>query len=130
RFICLKVFLSLSVAGWEGYEAAIRHQIAMGRLLREELQASNWKVINRTQLPLSCFVDEKSHDGSEARYLEGIAREVVREGKAWISTTRMGLDVPVLRACITNYRTEAEDVRALIEALNEARQRIAHGMTS
>lgn len=125
RFIGLKVFLSLAVAGWEGYEAAIRHQTAMGALLRKELQASNWKVINRTPLPLACFVDEKNDEGSASRYLEEIARAVVSEGKVWISTTRMGVDVPVLRACVTNYRTEAEDVRALIEALNEARQRIS-----
>lgn len=127
RFIGLKVFLSLAVAGWEGYETAIRHQTAMGEVLREELQASNWRVVNRTELPLACFVDGENPEGSEPRYLEEIARSVVREGKTWISTTRMGRDVPVLRACITNYRTEVKDVRALIEALNEARRRVSHG---
>jgi glutamate/tyrosine decarboxylase-like PLP-dependent enzyme len=125
RFIGLKVFLSLAVAGWEGYAEAIRHQTAMGALLREELEASGWKVVNNTPLPVACFVDVKSQEGSEARYLEEIAREVVTSGKTWISTARMGRDVPVLRACITNYRTEAEHVRALVEALNETRQRTA-----
>jgi glutamate/tyrosine decarboxylase-like PLP-dependent enzyme len=127
RFIGFKVFLSLAVAGWEGYEAAIRHQTAMGALLREELEASNWKVVNRTPLPVACFVDEKSSEGSEARFLEEIARDVVMSGKSWISTARMGRDVPVLRACVTNYRTEGEDVRALVEALNEARSRVSRG---
>jgi glutamate/tyrosine decarboxylase-like PLP-dependent enzyme len=125
RFIGLKVFLSLAVAGWEGYAEAIRHQTAMGALLREELEASGWKVINSTPLPVACFIDEKSPEGSEAHYLEEIAREVVTSGKTWISTARMGRDVPVLRACITNYRTEAEHVHALVEALNETRQRVA-----
>lgn len=126
RFIGLKVFLSLAVAGWEGYEAAIRHQTSMGALLKEELEESGWKVVNRTPLPLACFVDGKSDEGAEAHYLEAIAREVVASGEAWISTTRMGLDVPVLRACVTNYLTEADDVRTLIEALNEARRRVLH----
>lgn len=126
RFIGLKVFLSLAVAGWEGYAAAIRHQTAMGRFMREELKASGWKVVNRTELPVACFVDGKSPEGKEARYLEEIAREVTASGKAWISTARMGRDIPVLRACITNYRTEAEDVRALIAVLNEARMRVQH----
>jgi glutamate/tyrosine decarboxylase-like PLP-dependent enzyme len=31
RFIGLKVFLSLAVAGWEGYIKAIRHQVTMGK---------------------------------------------------------------------------------------------------
>jgi glutamate/tyrosine decarboxylase-like PLP-dependent enzyme len=121
RFIGLKVFLSLAVAGWEGYERAVRHQTAMGNLMREELEASGWRVINRTPLPVACFVDEESRKGSDARYLEEIAREIVTSGKSWISTTRIARNVPVLRACVTNYRTEADDVRALIEALNQAR---------
>jgi glutamate/tyrosine decarboxylase-like PLP-dependent enzyme len=124
RFIGLKVFLSLAVAGWEGYRAAIRHQTAMGALMREELEGAGWRVVNRTALPVACFVDAKSHEGEEAPYLEAIAREVVTSGQSWISTTRLGRDIPVLRACVTNYRTEAEDVRALIEALNEARRHV------
>jgi glutamate/tyrosine decarboxylase-like PLP-dependent enzyme len=35
RFIGLKLFLSLLVAGWEGYEQALRHQNDLGNLLRE-----------------------------------------------------------------------------------------------
>jgi glutamate/tyrosine decarboxylase-like PLP-dependent enzyme len=127
RFIGLKLFLSLAVAGWEGYEEAIRHQTRLGALLREELKASGWRVVNRTELPVVCFVDDQSAEGTEARYLEELAREVVNSGKAWISTTRLGRDVPVLRACITNYRTEAEDVRALVSALNQARQHVSSG---
>ncbi|HKS28567.1 MAG TPA: pyridoxal-dependent decarboxylase [Pyrinomonadaceae bacterium] len=122
RFIGLKVFLSLAVAGWEGYEAAIRHQTAMGRLMREELEASRWRVVNHTPLPVACFVDASQPEGSEARYLEAIAREVVASGKTWISKTIIGRGRAVLRACVTNYRTQAEDVRALIEALDEARK--------
>jgi glutamate/tyrosine decarboxylase-like PLP-dependent enzyme len=122
RFIGLKLFLSLAVAGWEGYEAAITHQTAMGALLREELEASGWKVINRTPLPVACFIDAQSPEGAQMSYLEEIARKVVTSGKAWISTTLLGHDKPVLRACITNYRTEEEDVRALVSALNEARR--------
>lgn len=123
RFIGLKVFLSLAVAGWEGYEAAIRHQTAMGELLRRELEASSWEVVNRTPLPVACFVDDTKPEGGDARYLEEIAREVVTSGQAWISTTIMGRERAVLRACVTNYRTEAEDVRALVEALNYAREK-------
>ncbi|HEX8176421.1 MAG TPA: aminotransferase class V-fold PLP-dependent enzyme [Pyrinomonadaceae bacterium] len=126
RFIGLKVFLSLAVAGWEGYAAAIRHQIAMGHLMREELEASHWQVVNRTPLPVACFVDGRSQRGTETSYLEAVAREVVTSGAAWISTTSIGRERPVLRACVTNYRTQAVDVRALIEALNEARRRVSH----
>jgi glutamate/tyrosine decarboxylase-like PLP-dependent enzyme len=123
RFIGLKLFLSLAVAGWSGYETSIRHQVAMGDLLRQELEGSGWRVVNETRLPVICFVDQRHPAGDTAPYLEAIARDVVSSGQAWISTTRLDETTPVLRACITNYRTEARDVQALVQALNEARQR-------
>jgi hypothetical protein len=69
-------------------------------------------------------VDQQYPEGKSAPFLEALAREVVSSGKAWISTTRLSEDIPVLRACITNYRTEAEDVLALVQILNEVRQKI------
>jgi len=121
RAIGLKVFLSLAVAGWEGYATAIRHMVAMGALLREQLEASGWQVVNKTPLPLCCFVDRRHAEGRTAEYLHAVAMQVVGSGKAWISTTSLAGSVPVLRACITNYRTKAEDIAALIAALEEAR---------
>lgn len=124
RFIGLKVFLSLAVAGWEGYETSIRHQMEMGEFLRRELEGSQWKVINKTRLPVVCFADKKDERGESPSFLEAIAREVVSSGKAWISTTPLEGYTAVLRACITNYRTESEDIVALVQALNEARDKI------
>ena len=121
RAIGLKVFLSLAVAGWEGYESAIRHMTAMGDELRRQVAAHGWKVVNKTPLPLVCFVDPRRTDGNSAEYLDGVALKVVSSGKAWISTTRLAGTTPVLRACITNYRTQPEDITALVEAVDEAR---------
>lgn len=55
RFAGLKVFLSLLVAGWDGYAAAIREQVALGRRLRE----AGFAVVNETELPVVCFVDAR-----------------------------------------------------------------------
>jgi glutamate/tyrosine decarboxylase-like PLP-dependent enzyme len=123
RFIGLKVFLSLLVAGWEGYAAAIRHQTAMGDLLRHELQSDGWDVVNETRLPLVCFTYQSVPPERQAAYLESITREIVSSGAAWISTTRLDHDQPVLRACITNYKTMPEDIHALVKALDEARKK-------
>jgi glutamate/tyrosine decarboxylase-like PLP-dependent enzyme len=123
RFIGLKVFLSLLVAGWEGYAAALRHQTAMGELLHRELAAEGWEILNGTQLPVVCFVPVGA-DASEDAMVTAIAREVVASGEAWISTTRLGGERTALRACITSYRTAPDDVRALVRALGEARAKI------
>jgi glutamate/tyrosine decarboxylase-like PLP-dependent enzyme len=124
RFIGLKVFLSLAVAGWDGYADAVRHQTQMGNRLRVELAESGWEVVNSTPLPTICFVDARHVDGRSAPYLEAIARHVVSSGQAWISTTQLGGTLPALRACVTNYRTGPEDVTALVRALEDARHRL------
>lgn len=122
RFIGLKVFLSLAVAGWEGYAEAIRHQTAMGNLLRRRLTESDWILVNATPLPVICFVDGESEAGSRVEQLEALARHVVNSGRAWLSVARLaGGRRAALRACITGYRTGPEDVEELVAALANAR---------
>ena len=124
RFIGLKVFMSLLVAGWEGYAEAIRHQTAMGDRLRQRLRDSGWHVVNRTPLPVACFVDRALWEGETAEYLEAVCKSVVASGEAWLSIALVGDDnKPALRACVTSYRTNAVDVDALVESLNHARIR-------
>lgn len=134
RFIGLKVFLSLLVAGWEGYAAALRHQTTMGELLRRELEAAGWEIVNQTELPVVCFVPAGLTAGvtaggpeGEAAAVAAVAREVVASGEAWLSTTRLGGERAALRACITSYRTSPEDVRALVRVLGEARAQVLGG---
>jgi glutamate/tyrosine decarboxylase-like PLP-dependent enzyme len=114
RFIGLKVFLSLLVAGWNGYAEAIRHQTAMGDFLRERLHTAGWIVENETRLPVVCFSEPGGRDP------HSIAMQIVSSGEAWISTTIVR-GKTVLRACITNYRTEPSDITALLESLDRAR---------
>ncbi len=122
RFTGLKVFLSLAVAGWDGYAAVIRRQAALGDLLRERLADAGWEIVNRTPLPVVCFRDPVGPDEDEEASLEAICRGVTESGAAWISVARVGpAGQPVLRACITNYRTAPEDVDALVTALGAAR---------
>ena len=117
RFIGLKLLLSLMVAGWDGYIEAIRHQAQMGVFLREALQRHGWTIRNQTDLPVVCFTSDRL----ENEHLLRIASRVVQSGEAWISTTLLGGSEWVLRACITNYRTEREHVERLVESLNRAR---------
>jgi glutamate/tyrosine decarboxylase-like PLP-dependent enzyme len=128
RFTGLKVFMSLAVAGWEGYSSVIRHQVALGDLLRKELVTSGWNIMNETKLPLVCFIDKQNSLGGSLGFLEAVAHEIVTSGKAWISVTRLAKKTPVLRACITNYRTEEDDIRALVSDLNVVREKIYRSM--
>ena len=122
RFTGLKLFMSLLVAGWEGYEAAIRHQTEVGRHLRGRLGEAGWGVVNDSPLPTLCFVDARPGADNSAERLAAIAEAVVGSGRAWISTTKLGGEIPVLRACVTNYRTTEEDADRLVEELERARR--------
>ncbi|MEP7361762.1 MAG: pyridoxal-dependent decarboxylase [Acidobacteriota bacterium] len=116
RFIGLKVFLSLAVAGWQGYEECVEHMVKMGAFLKDELRASRWRVLNETPLPIACFADGGGADP------QATVNRVLASGQAWCSTTILGDREKVLRACITNYATTEADVLAFVAALNDARK--------
>ena len=125
RFIGLKVFMSLLVAGWDGYAEVINRQIALGDRLRQKLEASGWRIINRTPLPVICFVDGNHPQGVSANFIEAVVRVVVQSGEAWISVARVGQQAtPVIRAGITSYRTTEKEVDALVASLNTARNQV------
>ena len=116
RFTGLKVLLSLMVAGWSGYEQAIRRQTAMGQLLRTRLQDAGWTIRNSTQLPVVCF----THSGLNDERILRLCARVVSSGEAWISTTLLAGKETVLRACVTNYRTSPQDIEDLVSSLGRA----------
>jgi aromatic-L-amino-acid decarboxylase len=111
RFIGLKVFLTLAELGADGVAAMIDHQVAMARLLREELAGRGWRITNDSPLPLVCFTRE----GADAA---AMARAVVDSGRSWISEVRLPGGASWLRACITHHRSSPDDVRALVAALD------------
>jgi glutamate/tyrosine decarboxylase-like PLP-dependent enzyme len=121
RFIGLKLFLTLAVAGWDGYAETLRNQVALGDRLRRKLRASDWEVINETPLPVVCFRSGRRERGESGVEAADILRAVLASGQAWISTAQIG-GRAVLRACITNYRTGPEEVDALVQLLDEARE--------
>jgi glutamate/tyrosine decarboxylase-like PLP-dependent enzyme len=122
RFIGLKVFLTLAVAGWEGYQTVLRQQFELGEELRDLLASSGWSVVNETPLPIACFTDRNMPEDQVAEVLQRIVRTVISSGTSWVSFTNVGPEQqPVIRACITNHRTQRSDIEDLVAALNEAR---------
>ena len=123
RFIGLKLFLTLLVAGWAGYEATIREMVRLGGVLREKLESAGWRIVNRTPLPVVCFQDETASRGASLPYLKAICDAVVASGKAWVSVTSLGTSTPAIRACITNFHNREEDIDTLVELLSQAREK-------
>jgi glutamate/tyrosine decarboxylase-like PLP-dependent enzyme len=110
RFIGLKLFMSLAQHGESGQIEMIEHQTRMGHVLREALVASGWRIINSTPLPLVCF----TRDGVVPSQFLATLRE---RQIAWMSEALIG-GVPVLRACITSFRTTEADIHWVVDEMN------------
>jgi glutamate/tyrosine decarboxylase-like PLP-dependent enzyme len=110
RFIGLKLFMSLAERGADGYAAMIDRQAQLGSLLRELLIDSGWRIVNDTPLPVVCF----TRDGLDIPAFLASLRE---QQIAWMSESRIA-ETPVVRACITSFKTTEDDVRSVVGALN------------
>src|SRR6266702_7699297 len=96
--------------GESGYVEMIEHQARMGDLLRESLASAGWRIVNTTPLPLVCF----TRDGLDTtKFLAALYRQQI----AWMSEVRLGAGAPVLRACITSFRTSASDIDDVVRAM-------------
>lgn len=116
RCIGLKLFLSLAHYGTQGYERMIDHQTEMGERLRERLRSAGWRVVNDTPLPTVCFDHPRVEHDAEA--IRAAVEAIVGRGRVWISAAEHA-GTPVLRACITSYRTLPEDLDVLLAELAE-----------
>jgi glutamate/tyrosine decarboxylase-like PLP-dependent enzyme len=111
RFIGLKLFLAIAERGEAGYIEIIERQARLGELLRDCLRGEGWTIVNATPLPLVCF----RRDGvNPSRFLKALyARQI-----AWMSEVRLADAEPVLRACVTSFRTTDADVRAVVREMS------------
>ena len=125
RFIGLKLFLSLLVAGRTGYVRQLERDVQLGDLLRERLTAGGWRIVNDSVLPVVCFTDTPSEDasctpGADVGRIDRIVDTIVARGRVWLSSTRVHGE-PALRACITSHRTTVADLDVLVDELTAAR---------
>lgn len=110
RFIGLKLFLTLAEHGESGLAEMIEHQTRMGLLLRGLLIASGWRVVNNTPLPVICF----TRDGLDTNKFLSLLRE---RQIVWMSEARLD-GTPVLRACITSFRTTEAEIHGVVGEMN------------
>jgi glutamate/tyrosine decarboxylase-like PLP-dependent enzyme len=110
RFIGLKLFMALAQYGEARYAEMLDRQARMGNVLRESLLATGWRIVNSTPLPVICFTRD-----------ELVPSELVAELRdrqiAWMSDVELG-GVPVVRACITSFRTTEKDIGWVVDQMN------------
>jgi glutamate/tyrosine decarboxylase-like PLP-dependent enzyme len=110
RFIGLKLFMALAQHGEAGYADMIDNQTRMGQFLRQSLVESGWCIVNSTPLPVVCF----TRDGlNPSAFLADLRDQKI----AWMSEARLG-GSPIVRACITSYRTTEKDIACVVNEMN------------
>ena len=92
----------------------------MGDALRRKLSDAGWVVANETVLPLVCFTHEDIRAGQLE--IEAVVRLLQERGRVWISDVVLGQRERVLRACVTSFRTDEEDLDVLVGELEHARR--------
>ena len=118
-FRALKVWLVLQQAGRQGLKKLVEHDIALAQLLHRAMQeAPDFEAVSQA-LSITTFryVPRDLADGACAEpYLnalnEALMVAIQKSGKAYLSNAVVGGRF-VLRTCITNFRTRAQDVEAL-----------------
>ena len=119
-FRALKVWLALRQVGREGYERMIADDCALARRLYELAEAAPELEAWTHELSITTFryVPRDLQDAGErpAEYLDDLNTELLdrleRGGEAFVSNAIVR-DRFLLRACVVNFRTGAEDIEAL-----------------
>jgi aromatic-L-amino-acid decarboxylase len=93
----------------------IEHQTRMGEVFRDCLKGDGWRVVNSTPLPLVCFTRPGLDTGTFLAELKD--RQI-----AWMSEVAIGSSAPVLRACVTSYRTKETDIRWVVTEMGKLRK--------
>ena len=115
RFLGLRLFLSLAVAGWSGYGEHIERSVDMASCLKDKLLSRGWNVVNNSPLAVLCLSPPPGSPNERS-----IVSRVLGSGRAWVSTATFE-GQPVIRACITHGQTTPDDLDEVVDALQNAR---------
>lgn len=114
RFVGLRLFLSLGAAGWDGYADHVERSIRLTNRFTEKLKKAGWSQANRSLMGVSCMVPPEGSDAVQ-RYVDAVHDD----GRFWVSKAFFE-GKPVLRACVTNGRTDEEIIDQLTEFLTSS----------
>ncbi len=117
RFLGLRLFLSLAVAGWDGYAKHVERSIELTGLLKQQLLARGWAILNDSPVAVLCIQPPPSF-----RDARSIAEKILSSGRAWVAAAKFeGREI--IRVCVTHGQTTPDDVVELVNALDTAGRR-------
>jgi aromatic-L-amino-acid/L-tryptophan decarboxylase len=130
-FQAFKVWVSLLAHGRRAYARRISHDAELARYMGARVQErAEFELAAPVSLSICCFryvPDGLAHSPDREEYLnrlnQRLMTEIQLDGRAFCSNAVLDGRF-VLRACIVNFRTEAEDVDALLDVAAELGARL------
>ena len=126
RMNSLKLWLTLRVHGRLAYEEHIDRQIQLARWFEQRIDGSEYfELFAKPMLPIfNLRIKGSSDDEAESSQLhQAIVDEVTRDGRQWISTTRVAGHT-VIRVMIISYLTEQRHLEQLLARLHAAAEKL------
>ena len=128
-FAALKIWLSLLAHGRAAYERRIAHDVALAGYLGELVdEHPDFELMAPPSLSICCFRYAPAELGGDEQALdrlnERILTALMADGRVYCSNAVLGGRF-CLRACIVNFRTEAEHLELLLDAAAEHGARLA-----
>lgn len=136
-FRALKVWLAFRQVGRRGYVQTIGDDIRLSRQMHELVSAENELEAFTQYLSISTFrfvpADLEPEGGKVDEYLNKLNTEVVarlqREGEIFVSNAVIDRKF-LLRACIVNFRTTIDDLKAMVEVVLRVGREVDNSMRS
>jgi aromatic-L-amino-acid/L-tryptophan decarboxylase len=126
-FQALKVWVSLLAHGHGAYGRRISHDAELARYMATRVQQRpEFELAAPVGLSICCFSYVPQRPVTAAylsRLNERIMTELQLDGRVYISNALLA-ERFVLRACIVNHRTEADDVDAMLDVVAELGARL------
>jgi glutamate/tyrosine decarboxylase-like PLP-dependent enzyme len=122
-FAALKVWVSLLAHGRAAYGRRIAHDVALARYLGELVEEHpDFELMCEPRLSICCFryrpAARQASEQQLDRLNERLMTAIMADGRVYCSNAVIGGRFG-LRACIVNFRTEAEDVERLLAVAAE-----------
>jgi aromatic-L-amino-acid decarboxylase len=130
-FAALRIWVSLLAHGRAAYGRRIAHDAALARYLGDLVEEHpDFELMTPVSLSICCFryAPERLRGDDEAldRLNERVMTAVMADGRVYCSNAVLNGRF-CLRACIVNFRTEAEHMELLLEVAAEHGERLAAG---